>query len=337
MVAQLAALLGTLSAILIWLSAFDVMSIANEGMQYRESGADVLIIQSPGAIDPAACEALNGTPGVRAGALRQAQHNLVASALPGSSVPTYESTPGLSAILLPSTGMRGSGVLVSSAVALTLGSSDSLATTSGAVAVSGVYDYPADGRRSDLEFAVVSPTSSSAPFDECWAQTWPQSAELESLLRTTRIAGESASSNDAVILQLNGSLGAVFDGEAVFQGRATRLLPLLAVVAGALIAFAAVRLRRLELASARHSGVALADQWLIVMGESAAWAAAVLALSVPVTCAFLVRALPGDWSTYLQIGAGIPALAIAGGLAGATVAVLLSNERSLFRDFQRRR
>lgn len=334
---QLAALLGTLSAVVIWLSAFEVMTIANQGLDYRQSGAAVLIIQAPGAIDPGACEALNATEGVRAGALRRAQRDVVASALPGSSVPTYESSPGLASILLAGLPAPGVGVLVSSAVADALGDSASLATTAGPLPVTGVYEYPADGRRSDLEFAMVSPTTSSAPFDECWAETWPQSTELEPLLRTTRIAGESSSANDAVLLQLNGTRGTSFDGEAMFQGRATRSLPVLAAVTGALVGFAAARLRKLELASARHSGVTMADQWLIVMGESAAWAVAVLAFSVPVTGAFLIRALPGDAGAYLQIGAVVPVLVIGGGLVGATAAVLISSERSLFRDFKRRR
>lgn len=334
---QLAVLMGTLSAVVIWLSAFDVMTIADRGLEYRQSGAAVLIIQAPGAIDPAACEALNATEGVRAGALRRAQDDVVASALPGSSVPTYESSPGLAGILMAGRPPSGVGVLVSGAVAETLGGPAPLATRAGPLAVSGVYEYPADGRRSDLEFAIVSPTTSVAPFDECWAETWPQSDEIEPLLRTTKIAAESGSAKDAVFLQLNATHGTPFDGEAMFQGRATRSLAVLAVGASALIGFAATRLRKLELASARHSGVSPADQWLIVIGESTAWVLAVLALCIPVTGAFLIRALPGDADVYLQICAAVPVLVIAGGLTGATVAVLTSSERSLFRDFKRRR
>lgn len=336
--APLIMLIGAISVAAILTSAFDTLAIADRAEQYRQSGANVLILQSPGLIDPRACEALNATPGVTAGALRQPTHNLVAAALPGSSIPTYEVTPGLAGLIMAGEAGSAEGVLLSRPAAQTLGVlADRLATTAGDVQVAGVYPYPDDGRRSDLEFAVLIPTVADDRFDECWIETWPPSAQAESLLRTTQESRGRDASSDAVLLQLNGTLGTSFAGQTQFAGRPTRWVPAVAGLAAFAIVFAAGRLRKVELASARHCGVTLADQWLIVMCEGAAWVLAVCALAVPSTLVSLSVALPGDRATFLQLGATVLALMGVGGLAGATVSVLLSGEQHLFRHVKNRR
>jgi hypothetical protein len=336
---QLAVVVGLVTAAVIGFAGSDILAIVNQGAAYRASGANVLILQAPGAIDPAACEALNSAPGVRAGALRAAPHNLVAAVLPDSSVPTFEVSPGLASIIMAGRAREPEGVLVSRSVADTVGIEGAFVGTGAgadAVAVAGVYDYPRDGRRTDLEFAVLAPTASRAPFDECWAETWPESAQLESLLRSTRIPADSGS-DGSTLLQWNGTHGAAFPGQALFGSRVTRWLPVAAALASLIIAFAAGRLRKVEFASARHSGVTLADQWVIVALESLCWVAAVFVVAVPVTCAFLARSPPGDAAAYVQLGATAPALASVGGLVGVTIAVALSGEKHLFRDVKGRR
>lgn len=333
---QLAALIGLVTAAVIGFGASDIMAIVDQGAAYRASGANVLILRAPGAIDPAACEALNDSPGVRAGALRTAPVNLVAAALPDSSVPTFEVSPGLARIVMTGHPAAGEGVLVSGAAADTIGAGSSFASASGDVTVGGIYDYPDDGRRSDLAFAILVPTASSAPFDECWAETWPESAQLESLMRTAQIPTDSGS-DSSTLLQWNSSHGTSFRGAALFADRMTRWLPVVAAIAGLAIAFAAARLRRIELASARHSGVTLADQWVILALESMSWVLVVFVVAVPVTCVFLARAQPGDAPAYLQLGATTPALAILGGLVGISIAAVLGGEQHLFRHFKERR
>lgn len=325
---QLMVLLGLLCAGTVLAGGLELRSLTDAAQHYRDAGAAVLILRADGRVDPAACEALGGTPGVTAGALRRAPSDIVAAALPGSSIPTYEVSAGLAALLGES---AGEGVLVSRAVADALGTG-ALATTTGQLGVTGVYEYPDDGRRADLGFAILVPTVSSEPFDECWAQTWPETPALESLLRTAVLPGEGSE-----LLQLNGSLGEAFDGQQRFDGRVTRWLPAVAALVGAAIALAAGRLRRIEFASARHAGVALADLWLLVMVESLRWVAAVAAVSVPLTVALARGAPPGDVPAYVQLGVGIPALIVAGGLSGATIAVLTSGESALFRLVKERR
>ncbi|MBX3098321.1 MAG: hypothetical protein KF761_01965 [Salinibacterium sp.] len=336
--AQLAGFIGLVGAAAILIGSFDIMAIAARGEQYRDAGANVLIIQSPGSIDPRACETLNATPGVIAGALRRASNNIVAAALPGSRIPTYEITPGLAGLIMAEVAQRAEGVLLSGPAADTLEvAGDQLATTTGAVRVGGVYPYPDDGRRGDLEFAVLAPTAEVSQFDECWIETWPPSAEAEMLLRTTWIPSGPSLTSDAVLSQWNGTLGTTFGGQQLFESRPTRWLPALAGAAAFGIVLVTGRLRKVELASARHCGVTLADQWLIAMSEAGAWALAVVALAMPSTLVALAVALPGDEATYLQLGVAVLVLTIVGGLAGATVSVFLSGERHLFRHLKNRR
>ena len=328
----LAALMGTLCAVVIGFAAADVRGIAERAAEFRGSGAAVLILQAPGAIDPGACEALGGTPGVRAGALRRAPNDVAAAALPRSSIPTFEVTPGLVG-MLDVAGAGAPGVLLSRAVADTVGAGG-LTAARGPVTVGGVYEYPRDGRRADLEFAVLAPTTSGEPFDECWAATWPQQPDLETLVRTSLVPIEST---EVAVTQLNSTHGAVFDGAALFEQRPTRWLPALLALAGGVTAYLAARVRKLELASARHSGVTLADQWITVALESVAWAVAAAVVAAPVICAFVARAAAVDRGSYLSLGVSSWALACAGGLVGATAAVLLGGERHLFDHAKARR
>lgn len=324
----LAAVLGLLVAALVGFGSSETLSLTARAASFRDSGAAILILHAPGAVDGRACDALNGTPGVRAGALRAAPANVVGAALPDSSVPTYEVTGGLPD-LLGAVPNKGGGVLLSPEVESTLGNG------LGHVEVAGVYEYPDDGRRADLGFAILVPTLASGAFDECWAETWPPSGELESLLRTSY--APRASGTDLKVLQLNGTLGETFDGAAEFHARATRWLPLLGAAAAFLIAFAAMRLRRVELASARHAGVRLADQLAITLGESLAWIAATVAIVTPVVCAFLLQAPRADAPAHLHAALLTAALAVAAGVSGSSLAVLLSGEKHLFRLFKQRR
>lgn len=325
----LAWVLAVLVAVLCAAALGDTAALVARAAQYRAAGADVLIVRAEGGVDPVACEALSGTAGVESGAVRRAGDDLVAAALPGSSVPTWEVTGGVPALL--GADAAGAGILESREVASALGGT-TLATVLGPVPVAGVYDYPHDGRRTDLQFAVLSPTSSTTPFDECWARTWPPTPDLESLLRTTLL---DASADDVEVLQLNGALGAGFAGQELFAGRTTRALPPLACGAAAVILFAAGRTRRLEFASARHSGVRLADLWRIVMLEGAAWAVPVVLASAWTAAVATARA--ADAPTPWWIAATIAVPALLGAAAGATLAVLPSRESALFAHTRARR
>lgn len=309
----------------------DVVRIGQRATAYRESGAPVLILRSPGRIDPAACESLNGS--VSAGAVRRAAVDLVPSSTPGNPIPTYEVTPGLAAVVAPGARMA-EGIWVSAEVAqrFGLGVGDVL-EAEGSPRVGGVYRFPDDGRQQQLAFAVLLPVASGTPFDECWGATWPESDGLEALLRSTRIP-QAAAGDDVAVSQLNGTLGRRFDAAAQYWERPTRYVGIACLAAAFVAQLVIVGLRRIELASARHSGVALPDLVAIVLLETLAWVLPCVSAGFTVYVWF-ARAAPE--SDLVALGSATWGGVVSAGLAGAVVAVLLNGERSLFGSLKHRR
>jgi hypothetical protein len=332
-----ALLLGVLTGAVLAVTLADVLGVGAGAAAYRDAGASVLILRSPGNVDPSACESLNTS--VTAGAIRRAARDTVPSATPGTGIPTYEITPGFARIIAPGGSMTG-GALVSTEVAGSYGMAvgDVLRTGTGGPRVGGIFEHPDDGRLPALGFAVLLPVAPTSLFDECWAQTWPESAQLEELLRTTVVPAFDVDTPDDVdVMQLNGSLGREFDAATRFRDRPTRYLGLGAMAAAFLVQLVTVRLRRIELASARHSGVTLGDLWVMVLLEAAAWVISVVAVSFMVIAWFTVQVPAGDVPTVAMLGVVTAGGVVGAGLAGASVAVIGSRERFLFADFKRRR
>jgi len=50
---------------------------------------------------------------------------------------------------------------------------DVFTTMDGQMTVSGVFDYPNDGRRNDFEYSALQVTAATGRFTECWVQVWP--------------------------------------------------------------------------------------------------------------------------------------------------------------------
>ena len=100
--------------------------------------------------------------------------------------------------------------------------------------------------------------------------------------------------------------------------------------------FAAVRLRRLELAGALHVGVSRRALLAQTALETVLWSAAGLVL---VVCALAVAVRVGNpadpWETF-AVSAPAAAAAGAAALAGAVAAVSLVREEHLFRYFKDR-
>ncbi len=179
-----------------------------------------------------------------------------------------------------------------------------LATATGEAKVSGVYANPDDGRRPGLGYAALVVTPDNEPFDECWLDAWPQRPELAQLLLTTVIPNNDAPDELPTIGQFNTTLGAEFDGAARFEQRLTRFAPALSAILAASIAVLAIRLRRIELASARHSGVRGRDLLAITLLESAAWIVPILILSAATAACFAWQAAPGDRAAGIALAAG---------------------------------
>lgn len=316
-----------------------VLDLAKSAEAYQRSGATIRTISAPGAISGEACENLTRISGVRAsGALRDRDKTLALTALPASPVPLYEVTPGLVQVL----GIRdveNAGVYLGAeaAKALDKHTGDTLISTSGPVKVGGRYDYPADGRRVGFSYAVLAPVSSPDPFDECWVDSWPPVADLDSLILTALVPqNDQGSENGMTLSRLNSRMGERFSGPDQFGTRITRYAAPVVGILTFSIAFAAVRLRRLELASALHARVMRRDLLLISAIETLSWSIPGALVSIASLLPVAGQAPPGDVFPTIILGLRIISVGVLGSMAGTMVAVLGVRERHLFRYFKDR-
>lgn len=336
--APLSLLVGAVCGILVGIDLGATSAISIAGQQFQQAAANVMGYQAPGRISAVACEALNSSKGVEAGAIRRAPKDLVLSALPSSGVPTYEVTSGFPHVLYDGRHPIGGGLLVSRALADAIGleEGETLSTLHGDAEVALIYDYPDDGRRPDLEYAILVPVVAETAFDECWARTWPQSDALVVLLRTTILPG-NATEDSPNLLQVNQSLGNEFLGEERFADRPTRFLPLIGAALVFLLAFFGTRLRRVELAAARHSGMRLKDVWAMLVVETLGWIAVVVVIQLPLATWFVAQAASVDKATYIDLAARYCLMFGLFALSGASVGAAMIRERQLFVHFKARK
>jgi len=123
---------------------------------------------------------------------------------------------------------------------------------------------------------------------------------------------------------------------AEFGDRATRFALPAAALAGVLLGFVSVRLRRLEFASALHMGQSRRSQLACVLVETAVWSVAGLVLS---GCTLVVAAHlgnPGNPGDVLGIGTPGLVASVPAALAGAVLALVRIREEYLFRYFKGR-
>lgn len=330
-----AAVLGAALAGLTVVDARAVVSLVEEAQTYRAAGAAISTLSMQGRVDGGTCEALVTLPDAEhAGAMRRATTDLVALTMPSSPLPTYEVTPGFAALLTGSD--LPSGLLVSDTVADQLGISTGshLQTSTGTAPVDAIYRYPDDGRRSGLGYAVLVVTESDG-YDECWLSQWPQSSDSTGLLSTvlTPVDTTSGQGDVPVLAQLNTRLGAQMDGAGRFDDRPTSVVTLLALGFGCLVGAGLIVLRRLELASARHSGVSRGTQLVQMLVETLVIAMAAIVLASAPMIIVIAGAPVGTSSTLTALGARTAALGAVGLLVGAAVGVSQIRERHLFRYF----
>lgn len=331
------AILTGLGSALVASEAMTVGTIAAAGAEFRAAGGATLVLEAPGRVDGRACEAAGrALPRASAGAVRRVD-DLALSALPGTSLPAYESTPEFGAVV-GATGDRA-GAIVGSEVAETLrvGAADTIQVRDAALPVSATYPYPADGRMPGLGWAAVLPVPPSGAFDACWLVAWPPDASTRDALAATLLPG--ARSDDAEppsIRQLNSRLGAEFDGAARFADRVTRFAPLLGGVLGAAAGWAFVRRRRLEFSSALHAGVRRRDALAIVLLEGAVIALLSTAPPAAVACIASSSAPHEDVGTILAASASILIAQAIGWLLGIIVATRSIAESALFAYFKDR-
>ncbi|MEU0488107.1 hypothetical protein ABZ249_02685 [Nocardiopsis sp. NPDC006139] len=328
----LAAVVGALAVA----DARAIVGLHQRSAEFTAAGASVRVLNVAGNVAGSACDALTGVPGIGASGALAEDGSLRLAAMPDNPLPAYRVTPGMASVL----GVRAeaaSGVWVSTGTAETLGvgPGQRLETDSGTVTLAGVFDYPDDGRDSRLGYAVLVPEPAAGVFDQCWADVRPPTEEADELLRWAVRPGADPSLS-VTLGQLNTSLGATFDGAAAFAERPTRFAPPAAALAGLVLGFVAVRLRRLELAGALHVGVSRRALLAGTALETAVWSLAGLALA---GCALVVAAHVGNpadpWDTVLIDVRG-PVAAVLAALVGAAAATALVREEHLFRYFKDR-
>ncbi|PJJ63663.1 hypothetical protein [Compostimonas suwonensis] len=337
--ALFAGVFGLIALALLVADVTSVRQIVASADRFQSSGASVMTIVAEGRIDGTVCESFNHTAGVRsAGAIRDPGAQLRVAALPGNPLPLREVSPSFPAILthkkVPSGGLF---LEVDAAKTLGLRIGSTLVSTSGAAPIAGIYAYPADGRRQGLGYAALEVATDHRAFDECWIDGWPQLSNAATLLLTAVIPSNDASEKGKPLLgQLNPTLGTTFDGAQRFSDRVSRLAAPVGALAGLALGYVSVRLRRIELASALHSGVGRIDMCIMITLEAASWIVPVVVVGFAVSASLAVDSAPEDWGRVLLIGVRIPVLAAAASFTGAGLALAMTRERHLFRYFKDR-
>ena len=332
--------LGLLFAVLtlcVWgLDVRSVRQLVGEADAFRDSGSSVFVLSAPGGIDGAACEHLAGLQDiVSAGALRQpGRAGPGLTQLPAAAATSREVTPGFPAVIGARAGT--SGALLARPLASELGAvvGSELSTSAGRVLVGDVYNYPEDGRDPTLQFAILIPVPATGVFDECWADVWPTDSVSRRLLGSALTAVGPQDSEPA-LTQLNPVHGQQFDGLTRLRQRPTGDARWLLTLGAAVLAFATVRARRLELASARHAGVRAIAQQLQLGCETSAWLLVGSVLVLPVV-AYVARSSPSAQPTASQLAAATIAAGWVGALAGMTLGVWRAHEAALFKFFKDR-
>ena len=338
------------------------VGVARDAVVWQRQGSAISVITLEGHIDGRQCDALAGTPGVRAsGAVRPAAA-LRLAALPSVPVATFEITPGL-ADLLGRTGPgpvgpapvgpdepAAGGVLLAEDLAIVVGVTDgSLALVTdpgeghrgwadgGQVSVAGVFPLPAGRQSSPLDYSVLLPTAPTAPFDACWAVLWPEAPEAVTLLTLTTLpTGQGPQGPTPQVRQLNTTAGIAFDAPARLAALPTVPLTVAAAGFGAVLGFGLTSARRLELASALHAGVSRSSLLIQLAAETVGWLIPALAVVVPAGLVAARHANPDPAWVAFSPALRAAVLSAISTLLGTLLAGVLIREKHLFRHFKQR-
>ncbi|MDR0432434.1 MAG: hypothetical protein LBH48_03870 [Bifidobacteriaceae bacterium] len=329
-----------------WSQAVGVKSVAQDAAAWVEAGAAVRIVEFPGLVDGAQCEALSQTAGVAASGALRAGPELRLAALPSRTLTAFEATPGMGELLNLRTPEPSSGLGVwlsqdlAAAMAARPGSTMAVLSAPGRVAVAGVFPFPDDdGRNPLLAYSVVEPVAAAGVFDACWVELWPertQTAALATLVANPVIAESGGATMTPEVRYLNASLGVEFDARGRLERLPTRGLLGAACLFALALGFGLIRLRRLELASSLHAGIAkpaLAAQMLV---EAATWVGPACLALAPLLWWAAARNNPDPPWLALFLAAQTVALASLAVLLGTLAATLAVREKHLFKTMKNR-
>jgi hypothetical protein len=326
------AVLGPVVLALAWLDMSQVAAVQREASTYRQAGAATYVITSDGQVDGARCDALARVAGVRAaGALRTAGAPFVPTATPANAIPQYDITPGLAHQLDPD---YTTGVALDAATAQGLGITpgELLHGTGGNAAVVATYDYPADGRDQTLSYALTRSGPPTGTYDQCWLALWPPDPTTAGTLLTTTLT-PGADLSQTRTGQLNPTLGASFDAPQRFATRTGRYAAPAALLFALAIVIGIARLRRLELAYARHLGLSRLHITALLTLETTIVALPTAAIGAAATN---IYATTTHLDQLWPFGLRVLALAVLGAIAGAILAGTTTTQKRLFQYFKTR-
>ncbi|MFT3797087.1 hypothetical protein [Microbacterium sp.] len=328
----LAIVLVVLAFMTVGMDALVIRSVYVGQRGLVDGGGATVRVSAKGAIDAVQCLALGEVDGVRAAiALRSVSQRFRLETLPASPPSLYE-VAGDATALFGGTPPDGDGVLVSSQLAEQLhaeaGDVLPVADHADGARVRGVFQYPEDGRASVLSAAILQPVPASAGFDECWATVWPFDAATEGLITTAVALGTPTS--EVTISRLNQTFGVPRATGDALASRTTLFAPLAGGILAAAWGFFAVRVRRVELALARHLGQSRRAQSVQQALEALAWTVPSLALCFTVTVVVATRDLTAAEAAAVTASALIDYTSMASAvLSGALIAILAISARRI--------
>jgi hypothetical protein len=327
--------LSSLLGVLAWFDTSQSVGLINQSAERIKGGGATWVIESPGQIDGAACDALSEIPAIRSsGAARKLAEPVTIVSLPSAPVPAFEVTPGL-ASMYGNPGTSGNLIPQTLASRLSVEASDEVKAVEGTVRIAAVYQHPDDGRAPDFGYAILQPVPATGLFDTCQATVWPTDQSTINLLNTTLRAVDGAGQQQTKLSQLNPTFGSVDDTVSNYRQRLTRWTPMLGLLIGLIIGFASIRARTLEIASVLHTGfsaVGLVGQLAI---ETLIWATVGVLLDLPVIL-FTALQAQAEQQMIVALGCRVLLFGLLGSLSGAAFSASLIKERHLFTLFKAR-
>lgn len=319
------------------ISVRGVVDVAAESDEFRQSGASTFRIDTTGSIDPKICDSLSDVDGVEAAGATRKGEDLRFAILPDLPIPYFAVSAGMLELLDSLPAEPNSGIIIDSELSdLSGGAGESTKThVSGhtlPVNIAGSYEHPDDGRDATLSGAAMGLDLGHDSFDSCWVRFWPPTESPLELLSLSM----SANNGTSEAVQWNPSLGRFFDAQGAFESLPLAYLAAAAALISAVMAHIVVRLRRLELASARHAGVALADLVWLALAEVTLWLvpACIIALT---TFLFLgVWNNPDPFLVAWLAGVRVVGVSAAAWVLSSTATTASTSEKHLVRYFQQR-
>lgn len=325
------------STALLVADAAVIGALQDRAESLRAHGGAIRVLISEQAVDPAVCASLGHLEGVtHAGAIWELAPARIL-ALPPAEVPVFELSPG-AARMLGLHSVRPGDIHIPRALAERwhAQTGSRVETADGTLTIAGVFNYSdTDGRDPRLTNAVVVVGDRAENASECWYSAWPPS-NVSDQFAYGAVAATGQGASSPQVAPLNPTVGQRFDLAGDFSSRPTALSSATVVILFALVGFAGISRRRLELAGNLHAGAGRRDVVLGAAVETLVWSL-FSGLSTFVLVRLSTKLLLDDTLVAYEASL-VVSLALAAGAAvlGAVIPATLVAEDRLFAIFKLR-